>query len=156
MPNHTTHDIIGVITAVPLTVGMYTIAWILTEDVKQTTNAATVLAASHIFSTFFLSPDMDINSRIYNRWSIFRIVWWPYKQIVPHRSKISHSALGGMARMIYLLILCGIVAAVVANEWLAMAISMGFEYPLYFAMIMLGSSSASFFHVLADGIRPDR
>jgi len=47
-----------------------------------------------LFATFFLSPDLDIESKPYKRWRIFKFLWWPYKVIFKHRG-ISHNPILG-------------------------------------------------------------
>lgn len=47
-------------------------------------------------------PDLDIQSRQYTRWGVFRIVWLPYRVVFRHRSRLSHGLLfGTLIRVIY-------------------------------------------------------
>ena len=48
----------------------------------------------YILMSFFISPDLDIDSSVYRRWSIFRWVWYPYREIMKHRG-LSHSIVFG-------------------------------------------------------------
>ena len=49
--------------------------------------------------------DLDLNSREYRRWGLLRFLWLPYRNLVPHRSWISHGlVLGGVIRVAYLLL----------------------------------------------------
>ena len=58
---------------------------------------------SFLFGGLFLSPDLDINSRPYQRWGALRWLWWPYQRLIRHRSVFSHSPfLGTAIRIIYL------------------------------------------------------
>ncbi len=71
---------------------------------------ATLAAVSVLISGYFLSPDLDIQSRPYHRWGILRWLWWPYQNLIPHRSCFSHGPIiGTLLRLVYLgsLILAG-------------------------------------------------
>jgi uncharacterized metal-binding protein len=93
MPNYKTHDRIGLMTT-PL-VG----AAALIVSVE----AAIITSIAYLLSTFFLSPDLDLRSRIYKRWGILRWYWYPYQVIIPHRSFWSHSGIvSGTVRFLYL------------------------------------------------------
>ena len=61
----------------------------------------------------WLSPDLDTRSNPSRRWGPLRLLWWPYRHLLRHRSLLSHSPLMGSAgRLIYL-------AALVAGlSWL--------------------------------------
>lgn len=53
----------------------------------------------------WLSPDLDTRSRALKRWGPLRILWWPYRRFIPHRSVLSHGPLIGTSlRISYLLI----------------------------------------------------
>ena len=96
MPNYKTHDTIGYVSA-PF-VGVITYAIIDRIDI------ALGVTAAYVFSTLFLSPDLDADSRIYKRWLFLRFIWYPYKQIIPHRSVFSHSGpFSAILRLVYLI-----------------------------------------------------
>ncbi|TGC09115.1 metal-binding protein [Methanolobus halotolerans] len=67
-------------------------------------NAYTILifAAAYVFATFFLSPDLDIDSKPYKRWGILRVLWWPYKVIFKHRGFSHNPILGPLSILINL------------------------------------------------------
>ncbi|MBL0239596.1 MAG: DUF2227 family putative metal-binding protein [Chloracidobacterium sp.] len=47
-------------------------------------------------------PRHDLAS--YSRWSVFRIIWFPYRHFFKHRSRFSHGLLfGALFRVIYFL-----------------------------------------------------
>lgn len=150
MPDHRTHDIIGILTAVPMTAGVYTSTWIYTNNIDTTVYVAGVFCVSHLFSTIFLSPDMDIDSRIYRRWGILRVLWYPYQRIISHRSIFSHSIIGGIVRMLIILIWLAILAMLGGKETIDMAMGLALANPIYILAVLLGSASASGMHVLAD------
>ena len=60
-------------------------------------------AMTFLFGGLFLSPDLDIHSRPYQRWGELRWLWWPYQRLIRHRSVLSHSpVLGTAIRIAYL------------------------------------------------------
>ena len=69
-----------------------------------------------------LSPDLDIRSRPFYRWGVFRFIWWPYQWMIRHRSPLSHGIIiGSWLRLLYLsavlaLLYCATYAALV--HWL--------------------------------------
>lgn len=48
-----------------------------------------------MFGAAYVSPDLDINSKPYRRWGVFRLLWKPYTDYVPHRGKLSHHIIIG-------------------------------------------------------------
>ncbi len=58
----------------------------------------------YLFSTFYLSPDLDLpQSKPSQRWGKLKVIWIPYQSFIPHRSIISHSpVIGSLVRLIYL------------------------------------------------------
>ncbi len=48
----------------------------------------------YILMSFFISPDLDVNSSVYRRWNVFRWIWYPYREIMKHRG-LSHSVAFG-------------------------------------------------------------
>jgi uncharacterized metal-binding protein len=51
----------------------------------------------------WLSPDLDTRSNPTRRWGPLRLLWWPYRKLLRHRSLLSHSPLLGTAgRLLYL------------------------------------------------------
>lgn len=96
MPGSQTHDAITVVVAVALVPA----AWLLSPDRSLAT--ALTVTGGHLLSGLLFSCDLDIDSREYRRWGPLRIVWWPYKEAVPHRSWISHGLLiGPLLRLAY-------------------------------------------------------
>lgn len=58
-------------------------------------------------------PDLDINSRQYQRWGPLRIIWWPYKSLFSHRSPFTHGIfLGTIVRIIYFFIVVALILAI--------------------------------------------
>jgi uncharacterized metal-binding protein len=50
-----------------------------------------------------LSPDLDTRSNATRRWGVLKLLWWPYRRALSHRSLFSHSPLlGSSLRLAYL------------------------------------------------------
>jgi uncharacterized metal-binding protein len=60
-------------------------------------------------------PDLDTRSVQIRRWGLLRWIWWPYRRVVPHRSRLSHGVLvGTFLRLVYLtVVFCGLAGLVV-------------------------------------------
>lgn len=94
MPSGKTHDTITIILAAPT----FAAAWGVTGSIAL----ATLATASMLFGGFMFGPDLDIQSRQYTRWGVFRFLWLPYRMIFRHRSRWSHGIIfGTLIRVIY-------------------------------------------------------
>ncbi len=105
MPSGRTHDAITLILAAPTFVA----AWGLTGSLMP----AVVATAAMLFGGFMFGPDLDIQSRQYARWGVFRFLWLPYRGLFRHRSRWSHGIVfGTLIRVIYFtLVLALLVSA---------------------------------------------
>ncbi len=62
-----------------------------------------VAGLAFLLGGLWLSPDLDTRSRATARWGPLRLLWWPYRRLLSHRSLLSHSPLLGTAgRLAYL------------------------------------------------------
>jgi uncharacterized metal-binding protein len=102
MPNHETHDRIGLLAAGPLLPASYVALAALGDAPAAAYSGMLIITGSHLWATWMLSPDLDIDSAIYDRWGPFKGLWWPYQKVVPHRSWFSHSGISGVLRLGYL------------------------------------------------------
>jgi uncharacterized metal-binding protein len=95
MPGYRTHDKVGIAAIIPITgASLY-----FGHTIQDTITLAIGIAVS----TYFLSPDLDLHSRIYNRWGFLRWIWIPYQKVIPHRSWLSHSGpISATLRIAYL------------------------------------------------------
>ncbi|HYE14337.1 MAG TPA: metal-binding protein [Pyrinomonadaceae bacterium] len=94
MPSGKTHDLITLFLAPP-TLGA---AWVLTGSWWL----AAVLTAGMLFGGLMFGPDLDIQSKQYTRWGVFRFLWLPYKVAFKHRSRWSHGIIfGTLIRVAY-------------------------------------------------------
>jgi len=107
MPSGKTHDAITFILAAPT----FMVAWGLTGKLSL----AFLATGAMLFGGFMFGPDLDIQSRQYSRWGIFRFLWLPYRLLFRHRSRWSHGIIfGTLIRVLYFTgILALIVTAVV-------------------------------------------
>ena len=104
MPSGKTHDAITILLAAPTFVA----AWGLTGSVRL----ASAATAAMLFGGLMFGPDLDIQSKQYTRWGIFRFIWLPYKVIFRHRSRWSHGLIfGTLIRVIYFTGIIAIMAA---------------------------------------------
>ena len=72
-------------------------------------------ALAFLVGGLLLSPDLDTRSRPTRRWGPLRLLWWPYRKLLRHRSLLSHGPfLGTLGRVGYLgglvLVLSGLLA----------------------------------------------
>lgn len=107
----------------------------------------------------WLSPDLDTRSNPTRRWGPLRLLWWPYRRLLRHRSLLSHSPLLGTAgRLLYLLALLLGLALVAAPlgapspqallSWLQALWSQ--QRGLSLALLS-GLEASSWLHLLQDG-----
>lgn len=104
MPSGKTHDAITFILAVPT----FLAAWGLTGN-PVLAGLATV---TMVFGGLMFGPDLDIQSRQYTRWGVFRFLWWPYKVMFRHRSRWSHGIIfGTLIRVVYFALVLALLFA---------------------------------------------
>ncbi|MCP9816129.1 DUF2227 family putative metal-binding protein [Synechococcus sp. GreenBA-s] len=119
----------------------------------------TAAAAAFLAGGLLLSPDLDTRSNATRRWGPLRLLWWPYRRLLRHRSLLSHSPLLGSAvRLAYLaaaaLVLCLLLqplggpppqrlAAAAQGLWQQ-------QRPLVIAALV-GLEASSWLHLIQDG-----
>lgn len=68
-----------------------------------------------ILTSYFISPDIDINSSVYKRWGLLRWIWYPYREIMKHRGA-SHSFIWGpISILMNLALFASIIVLIVAS-----------------------------------------
>ncbi len=99
MPDGKTHDMINSSVLVAVLFCLYYLIWKENVMVADYLTNQTILAfsLSYLFATFFLSPDLDINSTPYRRWGSLRVLWWPYKVVFRHRGFSHHPVIGPLS-----------------------------------------------------------
>lgn len=67
-------------------------------------------ALAFLLGGLLLSPDLDTGSNATRRWGLLKLLWWPYRRLLSHRSLLSHSpVIGTTGRLLYLgLVLLGL------------------------------------------------
>lgn len=119
MPSANTHDAITFLLAVPAAAAGYA----ATGEIA----AATTIGVSVLFGGLMFGPDLDTLSRQYTRWSLFRVLWMPYRAFFRHRSRFSHGLVfGALLRVIYFL---GVVSLLVLAVRYVYATYAGGELP---------------------------
>ena len=65
---------------------------------------AITFLGGYTFATFFMNPDLDLDSIGYQSWGLLRFIWWPYQKALAHRCFLSHfPVVGTLCRIIYLM-----------------------------------------------------
>jgi uncharacterized metal-binding protein len=96
MPMGTTHRRLNTAISVPLAAGALWLKW-------DSGYIVSLLAGFH-FATYFMNPDLDLNSLGYKSWGWLRFIWWPYQKMLAHRCFLSHfPVISTILRIIYLL-----------------------------------------------------
>ncbi|WP_216900717.1 metal-binding protein [Synechococcus sp. CCY 9618] len=120
---------------------------------------AVVAALAFLFGGLWLSPDLDTRSNATRRWGPLRLLWWPYRRLLSHRSLLSHCPLLGTA--LRLLWLAAVVTAIAAalqplgapgpGELLEHSRGLwNSRRPLLLAALV-GVEASSWLHLLQDG-----
>lgn len=95
MPNGKTHDRITFITAPIVMVSSLIILGGVVDTI--------IITSTFFFASMMFNGDLDTNSRPYNRWWLFKVVWVPYQMLFTHRSIFTHGiVIGTIVRLIYL------------------------------------------------------
>lgn len=131
MPNHTTHETLNIIILIPL----------LFLGFPNTNYYSLLLfSVGYVLCTFFVTPDLDTNSRPYHRWKVFRTLWWPYNKLFKHRGISHHCVWGPVSLIVY----CAIIFAPIGYVFIPTACAL--------CAIITGMVIAIEMHILADRI----
>lgn len=121
MPSGKTHDAITFILAAPT----FLLAWGLTGNLALSLLATVAM----LFGGLMFGPDLDIQSRQYTRWGVFRFLWLPYKMMFRHRSRWSHGIIfGTLIRVVYF---AGVLALIAIGAVYLRAALMGGAVPSF-------------------------
>jgi uncharacterized metal-binding protein len=108
MPNVRAHD------AVTLLTGVAAVASYVVLAPSPALDVAASFATAYLFAGYACAGDLDLDSAEYRRWGRLRFLWWPYRQLMPHRSRLSHGVLlGGLLRILYLLVVALLIGVLV-------------------------------------------
>jgi len=100
-----------------------------------------IFSIAFIFGTYYISPDIDVDSRIYRRWGLLRFFWKPYKDLFKHRG-LSHNLILGPATLIGYLACLIYIGLYLAGITIQLDVRMG--------VIAAGMVAAIELHILAD------
>ncbi|HEV2707337.1 MAG TPA: metal-binding protein [Pyrinomonadaceae bacterium] len=145
MPSGRTHDVITLIIAPPTFVA----AWGLTGSYLL----ASVATCATLFGGLMFGPDLDILSRQYTRWGVFRFLWLPYRAVFRHRSRWSHGIIfGTLIRVIYFALMLTLLIS--AGIYLRALITAGGVAPGWEEVVSAWRSIEA--GVAASGVRVDK
>lgn len=116
-------------------------------------------ALAFLLGGLWLSPDLDTRSNPTRRWGPLRLLWWPYRRLLRHRSLLSHSPLlGTSGRLLYLmallLALCLLgrpLGAPGPAELLALLRGLWQQQRDLGLAVLLGLEASAWLHLLQDG-----
>ena len=112
--------------------------------------AVVAFVLAYAFSMILLSPDLDLaRSCASKRWGAARVLWMPYALLFKHRGRSHHPIFGALTRILYLLLVGGLLWALVVGL-------LGARIPLWLptgdvlAAIFGGLYMPNLTHILAD------
>jgi uncharacterized metal-binding protein len=164
VPDGRTHDIITVATGAALAPFAYA-ACGGSANHEASMTCAGILVGAHLLSGLMFSPDLDLDSRIDDRWGVFFWIWRPYMWIVPHRNFWSHGLiLPPLLRLLYfylmvaglLIIITWLLAQIGLllpnyNRWLTeRLVNLAQEYPHETLLFVYGFVTGGAVHSIAD------
>jgi uncharacterized metal-binding protein len=106
-----------------------------------------ILCAGFYAGTEFITPDLDIKSRVGNRWGALNVIWLPYRVLFKH-GKSSHNIFyGAVVRLLYIgLIILG-VYYLLFRIFPSDIMILPFDYVL---IVLAGIILANALHVMLD------
>ena len=116
-------------------------------------------ALAFLIGGLLLSPDLDTRSRPSRRWGPLQLLWWPYRQLLRHRSLLSHGpVLGTLGRLAYLaavtLALAWLLAPWGAPTPLALlhwGQQLWRQQPALLLLALAGLEASAWLHLIQDG-----
>jgi len=155
VPKGVVHDRIALLLSLP--------TLCISNYILKDFGLAATLTLSSLLSAFMLSPDLDTKSFSYYRWNVFRFIWLPYRKLIPHRSRFSHSfLLAPILKILYLFLIFLLVLAIITLLLNIFGFSLSFfalklailnnlkSYLPYIYVILIGLLWANAQHNFAD------
>ncbi|NJK78393.1 MAG: DUF2227 family putative metal-binding protein [Chloroflexaceae bacterium] len=102
MPGHATHDKIANVAVLAIAPLSFATLRLLGDDPTAAYTGTLIMVGAHLFGSWLLSPDLDLDSAVDDRWGPLRFIWVPYMKLIPHRSFFSHSGFSAVLRLLYL------------------------------------------------------
>jgi uncharacterized metal-binding protein len=120
---------------------------------------STAAGLGFLVGGLWLSPDLDTRSNPTRRWGPLRLLWWPYRRLLRHRSLVSHSPLLGTAgRLLYLaallLVLCQLAQPIGAPsplQLLSHGRMLWRQQPALLLAVLAGVEASAWLHLIQDG-----
>ena len=166
MPDARTHDRITVATGVTLVPLAYAAQASRGVDSSAALGYTALLVGAHLLSGIMFSPDLDLDSRIDDRWGIFFWIWRPYTWLVPHRHRwLSHGlVISVILRLLYFyMVVVGLLAGlawvlgrvglVVPNYHIQLTtwlLNLARDHPRETLAFMIGFCAGGAVHTIAD------
>jgi uncharacterized metal-binding protein len=118
-----------------------------------------VATGAFLLGGLWLSPDLDTRSNATRRWGPLRLLWWPYRRLLSHRSLLSHSPLLGTGlRLLWLALMVVAVCAVLQplgapapQELLQGGQKLWGSHRPLLLTAFVGLEASSWLHLLQDG-----
>jgi uncharacterized metal-binding protein len=124
-----------------------------------------IASLAFLVGGLWLSPDLDTHSRATARWGPLRLLWWPYRRLLSHRSLLSHSpVLGSAGRLAYLLGALAVLTLLLGaapgppplplpppGAWPELAEGLWRSHPRLVLCALAGIEASSWLHLLQDG-----
>ena len=107
----------------------------------------------------WLSPDLYTRSNPSRRWGPLRLLWWPYRRLLRHRSLLSHSPfLGSTVRLLYLAAMITGVSGLL-HPWgapsplqLARSLQLVWQQQRGLSLaVLIGVEASAWLHLIQDG-----
>ena len=139
MPGAHTHDVITIVTGAALAPLAFVAQSGLGLGPQVALANSGILAGAHLVSGIMFSPDLDVDSRIDNRWGIFFWIWRPYMWLVPHRHRLlSHGLV--ISQILRLLYFYAVVVVLLAGAaWVLGRVGIAFpDYHMRVTNALLG------------------
>lgn len=153
MPMGRTHRAVNTYMCLPITGGaIYAAHWSLPM--------AASFAVGYCFATFFMNPDLDLDSVGYQSWGPLRIIWWPYQKALAHRSYFSHfPVISTLLRIVYLMWFPVLLLLLLGGSVQAVARETIFDWrPVvgpYLLIFILGMIISDSIHTILDTVSTD-
>lgn len=133
---------------------------ICTYLIKLDKNLLYLFAASFVYGSFFLGPDLDMANRLklFSIRGFFTLPFRPYATLF-HRRGISRSLLfGTISRIIYIGVILSVICYTLDKSYLNTKNLYIFlnKYQANLLTICLGLFLADFFHILLERLTPKR
>jgi uncharacterized metal-binding protein len=101
MPSGKVHDQITIVLILPMTIMLLLVSYYV-NFIPTSIIPISIIIFGYIFSSLMFNGDLDTNSKPYNRWWVFKIIWIPYQLLFKHRSIFTHGIIiGTIIRLLY-------------------------------------------------------